>query len=587
MYISPVDLYNKQNSIRSNFRGITNTINKKGVLDTKTSSMMQDIMRAYRDIEEKLSKITLQGKKALLDQFPNFEITDSMTFMNCGDEKYPIIINRASDYHSNRGLVKIVTRKGSGEWTKREPRDSFVIENAYHILKDADTNNQRHFPKERIYLTGDELNSNEVNTKLNKIFSDLDRPLLEIRKYLSLNMQKYLKAPDGTIPYNTNREFYSIENIFSELSDMYKKFPHKKLLAMKHEYPNLSLISGQQYPVFQNLGQDNLKIGFAPVETFKADGLYRMQVYDNEGKTKRIYTIKDNKFIKNIKERENLYIPDFFSYVDSNEINDEAYLPEFNKYLALYKSELDKYKAHVINYLKKREEVHVSGEFDTNTTQKLEKIHSVYKEIKSAAKKLPPEVISFIKREYKNYKQTQNRHGIVFQDFENHKEFFYFPLRSNVHSNLLRLSITDTVTNRTKSYLIHNDKYVVKNYNPSYTMLPKTLVYMTSDELEDTEIKKYLSFIEEQMSGFNDKISAYHKCSNRNSEAVKTEKDAIRRAKSSSKKIDESQKKLIQECVSMLKNTLTRELSYGMTNVEVTLSDIRKKVHEYLQTTKG
>ncbi|MCQ2753971.1 MAG: hypothetical protein MJ231_02865 [bacterium] len=585
MYILPVNLYSNNRIMHSNFTGITNVVNKNsGALDATTSHFMRNMLRAYKEIEEKFSQITPQGRKEILAKLPNFEIKDSMMFLNCGDEKYPIIINRASDYHTNRGLVKIVTRKGSGEWTRHELRDSFVVENEYKPLKDGSPNNQRYFPAERAYLTQEEVDAQQINSKLIKIFADLDQPMLEVRKCLTINMNKYLKTPDGVIPYDTNQKFMAIQKTFSEISELYKEIPKKRVLELKRNFPNFYLVSGQQYPVFQNLGKEQLTIGFAPVESSKADGVYRMQVYDKDGVLKRVFTIQNNKFIKNAKEGEHLYLPDFFTFVDSNEINEERYLPEFRKYLTLFENELNRYKSHANSYIVKLNRERVPSEFSQKTTDKLTNIHSEYKELKSNMKKLPPEILAMAKGEYKNYKQPPNGQGIIFQDFEQNKEIYYLPVRSNQHANLLKIFITDTKTSTTKSYLIHEDKYVVKNYNPSYTTLPRILTYMTSDELEEVDIEKYLGFIEEQMSCFKNKIEAYHSADQVKPKTVRVAKDkpVSKPKKVAYKKgIDEAQKAMVKDCLAMLKKTLTDELDFGLTNLDVTLSKIKYTVQKY------
>lgn len=620
MYISPIRTknypinYNKKNNNPTiiNFCGTSLNVKNIGRLDSKTSNKISNFLHAYNDIVSKLACKTEEGIKYITENFP-VTIKDCIILHNCGDNNNSIAINLGGG-EGVKSLMHIVRRKGNSTWSERIVEEAYMIENNSRLLSEFKTNYMKIFPQDRKYLSQDDIKSSQADTKIQNLLEDLEPVMLKFRIFLSKNMDKHLKAPDGKIPYSIIEEIKQIERLIDASREDVKKIPKKQLYKLLEEqHKEYVPLKGNSTYSFKNLGEERLTIAFAPVESNIHENLKRLVVYNEDGSLKRVFIMQGNKLVKNTSSTDFAYLADKFEFYDENEILSDNISGDFFKYLKLYQKSVAKLQAIVHDRAKSIEAKTVEGYLSesvganlTSATENFNNIVSLYKNANAKDKKEIKDILSS-----KRIKLTS--YGITAPMKDSFKSFYLQPVKNDLHSNLLKFAITDEAAETLDYYLIHNNEKIVKNFWANCpTIIPTKIKYLEEDLMPDlTKESKDVNdiliaikkIITDLLNKNNEKrIQAKLEAKAKALEALEIKKilndeklsrgtqqssNRVGRPKSDSLNARTDYKLLMSICKEQFNQAL-KNIDNGLEDFNKTMSEIQQKITEfYLQNKKS
>lgn len=610
MYITPIlnnnivkhnsnNKINKQNSV--NFTGVSLKTLPAGRLEFKTTQKINNILYAYEDIISKLALKSEEGIKFVTENFP-VTIKDCIIFHNCGQNNNSIAIKVGGKNFKN--LMHIVRRKGNSTWSEKIVEEAYMIENASRLLSDFKTNHMRIFPEERKYFSQEEIVNNDDDKNLQQLMDDLDPVLLKFRIFLLKNADKYVKAPDGKIPYSIMEEIRSTEKLIEEARSASKKIPKMQLYKLLDEqHKEYIPLSGNSTYSFKNLGEEKLTISFAPVLSQYHEDLKRLSVYNEDGSLKRVFMFQDNKMVKNTSPNNPNYLAEKFEFYDEKEILSDSVSGEFSKYLNLYKKAVLKLQAIVTQRVKAIESKFVEGSLEANVKENLETASKMFEKIQDLYSKASNVDKGVVKSELAKENIEFNLRGITFSTKEGFKEVYFQPVKSNFHSNLLKLFITDKATEEREYYLVHNNEKIVKSFwANSPNIIPQTLKYLEEARMPDlsaisketsdllVKLKTRIEEILEREKATriqNKEIARFEVANVANSRKIsRAEKSKVSKEKNNiDLELSEEHKKLIKSCRAQLTNAL-KNLDEGLEGFNKSLQEIQQKVVDFYNKNK-
>ena len=197
---------------------------------------------------------------------------------------------------------------------------------------------------------------------------------------------------------------------------------------------------------------------------------------------------------------------------------------------------------------------------------------------------------------------------------EKFKEIYLQPVKSDIHSNLVKFFITDYGTEMMEYYLIHENDKIVKNFwANSPNIIPQKLKYVEESQIPDltkiskdtcdlldeikTKIEECLNLQYEKRSSFSLKKAQERQMALEEAKARKAELDKqkamlretdqkIRTEKKTErqKKRDE-QKALSKKCKQMLASAM-KNLNEGIESFNLTMQEIQKMVTDFYNESK-
>ena len=580
MHILSVNNINYR-TCNTNFKSAKPQVPKVGVFERKTSYMVQDFLHGFNEIKEVLSRKTDVGLAKIAQDYPDVTLGENLVFHNCGEGKNSISI-RTAESEQYRGLTYIARRQGNTESTKKVILNSFMIEGFYKLVSNFKPNYSKYFPKDREYISSDEMLEKHLEEDLQKVLSDLEPMLLKFRKFLAKNDKTDLKLPDGKMSYNEVLNVKEAFRICKNIEEQVQNISHKRYLAMNSNFKDYCNVSGLKSYMFKNLGNEKLSINFSEFEDKQGYNLKRLYVYDNEGEIIKLFTIIDNeKFATNIKQVNPSVLPDKYTFANTEEF-DTKYFPEFKKYFKLYIDKLKEYQAYVNKTIDGFSKQEINGEFDIEQASILSEALDWYNLSKIKLQKLPNNLANSIKTNVQKIEPAVGKTGIWLKNDEQNKIIQFLPVNSKQHEKLVRISITDMQTSEKNDFLIHKFKHIVKNYNPQYpTIIPKFLKYATQKEIEDSNLESVFRYLKSKCEELATKADEAYEKREILAKQLRQQKKVDLADKKSEKKAEvDRYKELKTSCKKMFKEALNN-LDNGFENFNQIISEMQKQVEEF------
>ena len=497
MLVSPINTqqYNNIYTI-SNFRSTINIPKNAGRLKSRTVRNVDSVLNAYRDIASKLECKTSEGIKFIQENFANIEIGEGLLFHNCGEDKTSILI-RVAESLKNIGLTRIIERQSSSSWGNKIVKNSFLLEHNEKLVKTDGRDNHLSYPKERNYYTEEEISDLNLDENLNKVLENLDSAMLTFRIFLAKNADKHTKLPTGKLPYSTCSLIKKLENLIQETNTLLKDLPAKVSLDARHLFDGYKMVTGSPSHVFENVGSENVKIKFYPINSQLGSNLNRLSVYDETDKLLHTFVISnDGKMVKNLTPNFDTALPQTLVYADEAELLNEKFKPAFEKYLNLYYEKFISFNKHIKEYCDTRLKKMKSEPLELSQKEQylLNEIQKTLIDIQQKLKTFDSNTSANIKKSINGLFAPPGRKGLTFDDSENNRRIFILPLKTRNHSGLVRFTITNSDSNE-QSFLIKDNKYIVKNYNPKYPqVIPPNLIYAKQIDTE-IDLNESLNFL--------------------------------------------------------------------------------------------
>ena len=581
-------------------------IETAGMLKSSTVRDVETIMFAYRDIVTKLSRKTEEGIKKIQEKFPNVSIGEGVTFHNCGAYGTSILIRSAESkkYHN---LTRIIERKSrSINYGTKIVINSFILDGNERLLENKDENIAKSYPAERLYLTSEEIEKDNLEVRLKGVLATLDSAMLQFRKYLLLNQNEDLRLPDGHIPSTIADDIKKIENLHKDIDLKLDTLPTKVALKLRKSYYGYRLQTGLKTHSFSN--PDGSYIVYTPVESDCEYELKRFVMYDKDGKVLKLFMTADSsKLVSNLSKEYPTYIPNTFKYVDESQIQQQEYIPNFQKLVEMYKFKLIGLQRVVDNYIDECNRIGTKAALPNEVEAALVSIQNNYEKISDLLKEVPIHEGTAIKKSFSEYMPSSK--GLTLVNHEDGSRVQILPINSQKHSDLTRLTVKKD-ENTEWVYLLKDNKYIISNYNPKYPLIfPNILKYATASELEMAlkEVMPYISYLENKAEAYKNHIAQKVQMSKDRKEAKEgattqkkysksniVEKNVpenvemngvTKRAKKAStaqKEYSESQKDARKELINECKNMISNAIDAGNPeNLSVVLDNIKTKIYEY------
>lgn len=559
-----------------------------GILKKTTINLIEDFLHRYDEIISILERKTPEGLEKLAQLYPNITIGENLVFHNCGENKNSISI-RVARSNKYRGLTYIARKEGSSEFKIRNTLNSFMISNKDKLVSNYNPNSSKYFPEDRKYFSEEELSRGNYDEELQKLLNDLDPVMIEFGKILLWNSDKYNKLPDGKLDFSDVSEIKKAFRICQNIEEEKSKISKKRMLRMNQNFADLKPVSGLQNIMFQNLGDEKLSIYMTEYENKEGFNLKRLYVYDKDSNLKKAFLIVDNeKFVKNLDKNNPNSLPRRFIYANSEELKSE-FLPEFKKYFDLYESKLKEYEKYVNKTVDSYLKTEICGKFPIVYSEILSEALDWYNLAKIKLRKLPSDLAIKTKEKVENLPPATGRTGFWYKDDKNRILLQFLPISSRQYNNLLRISITNMENSEKKEFLIHEFKYIVKNYNPEYpTIIPKFLKYATEDELEESQVTNYFRILRNKTEELAVKADETYDKINEIRLKERKERGLERAKERAEKKAKEKENKdeymnLIKEC-KMQFNQAIKNADKDVCQFNKTILDIQNAINDYIKS---
>ena len=571
----------------TNFKSLKPQMQKVGILESKTSYMIQDFLHGFEDIKNLLSRKTDLGLAKIAENYPEITLGENLVFHNCGEDKSSISI-RVADSEQNRGLTYIARRQGNTESTKKIILNSFMLEGHDKLVKNFKPNYSKYFPKQKEYFSKEAIIDLHLEEDLQKVLADLEPMFLKFRKYLVKNSNTYLKLPDGKINHEDISKIKEAFRICNNIEELVQNISHKRYLEMNNNFKDYGNISGLKSYIFKNLGEDEVSINFSEFQEKRGYDLKRLYVYDKEGSIIKLFTIIDNeKFATNINPNTPSVLPEKYTYANTKEL-EKKYLPEFQKYFELYLDKLKEYQMYVNKTVDEILKQDISGEFDLNASSLLSEALDWYKIAKIKLRKLPQPVDLFIRTKVQKIEPAIGKTGFWLKDDDRKKIIQFLPLNNQEHKNLIRISITDMNTSQKKDFLIHDFKHIVKNYNPQYpTVIPKFLKFASEKEIEESELEFEFRHIRKKCEELAIKADEAFEKREGITKQLKEQKKLEKAEEKAKKKVEADKcKEFKMNCKKMFNDALNN-IDSNFENFNQVILEIQNNVAEFYNSQKN
>lgn len=336
------------------------------------------------------------------------------------------------------------------------------------------------------------------------------------------------------------------------------------------------------------MGEEKLTIAFAPIDSQIHKDLKRLVVYNEDGSLKKVFIMQGNKLVKNTSADNPTYLADKFIFYDEKEILKDEVTGEFLKYLKMYQKSVIKLQAIVSQRAKSIKAKTIEGFFNDETTNHFKNAEILFNEILEIYAKAPSTLKKHIKEALalKNIKFSAS--GITMPAKEKFKEIYYQPVKSNIHSDLLKFAITDKAAETLDYYLIHNKSQIVKNFwVNSPHIIPQKIKYLEEEQMPDLKLisrdtESLLAEIKETLANIIKNNYEQRLKAKEEAKLVKvTRKEKVMKKPEKFKSISkEEYNEFIKSCKKQFNDAL-KELDGGLENFDINIKEIRKKVIDF------
>lgn len=475
-------------------------------IGTNTILKVDAVRDLYEEISKKLGRMTPNGIK-FLENFLNISLTRGMSFHNIGKYGTSLII-RISDSLQNDGAMRIIERKSASKhYGDRIVINSFVLDKENRLLKNEDENNINAFWSKEEPLSLTQVKKENLENTLMLNLCELEASMKKLLEVINKNFAKFEATPVGLLPSHLVDLVRLIPAENKKINDLIATIPKRLNMEAREKYPHYKFTTATSVHSFKDLGDEKLTISFAPIKSAVIDGLKRLYVYDQNGEVKDSFTIKDDsKMVTNIDKKGIRRVVKNPKFADANEILREEYLPTFEKYLKMYAERLLGLKDHIVNYVNNKAELKTSSELPKSVQSDLNAIVETVSSVLDQLRYLPEERAVKVKKSFAGLYSPPSRIGITFIEPESGKMVHVLPLKKHSIPNLVKLTITEK-DGAEKKYVLKDNKYVLKNYNPQRPkVIPTKPIYMNSLDLEQVDIAKDLAFFKEKVFEYEEYV---------------------------------------------------------------------------------
>ncbi|MBQ8168349.1 hypothetical protein IJZ97_02910 [bacterium] len=149
--------------------------------------------------------------------------------------------------------------------------------------------------------------------------------------------------------------------------------------------------------------------------------------------------------------------------------------------------------------------------FNSETQDTMQNIYRNLKGIKKFFADMNPQKVAKIKQDYGAMEAHKGVKGYVFKLSENSDNLDTISVaRSNKNANLIRIAIKDK-EEKTTHFLIDGLDKSVSNINQNLpSIIPAKLRYMTSKEVENSGVKKYINLADQELDKFKQYLENYN-----------------------------------------------------------------------------
>ncbi len=504
MFIYPISSLNGNNySQKTTFKSLVPPKSTVGRLKHETVKNVDLVLLAYKDIISKLEAKSLEGIRYIQEKFPNVTIGEGLIFHNCGAEKSSILIHIPKSLKYS-GLTRIIERQSSSAWGNKIVKNSYLLENNEKILDMEGKENQVIYPTEKKYYSDTEIKENGLEESLNRVLADLSEQMLSFRIFLNKNKDRFVKMPSGKLSSETCSVMQKIQNLTEETNAILQSLPPKVSLEARHLFEGYKMVTGSPTHVFENIGDEKVKIKYHPINSHIGSDFSRLSVFDSSDKLLQTFVVSsDGKMVKNLNQNFGAALPSTPVFADEKEILAEEFKPTYEKYLNLYFQKILNFNMHVKDFSENRlkkltsEPLILSEEVQVS----LDNILVTLDEIQKLLKSLDSLTASEVKKNVDGLYAPAGRKGLTFDGFEGDKRVFILPVKSKSHSGLVRLTITKP-DGKEELYLIKDGKYIVKNFNPAYPQVIPPSLILANQADEMPELSEALNFMAEKVVSY-------------------------------------------------------------------------------------
>ena len=478
----------------------------KNNLKNSTISRVDIIRDLYAEITKKLEKITPEGIKFLEDKLP-VTLSRALSFHNIGFYKTSLVI-RISDSLQNDGTMRIIERKSASKhYGDRIVINSFVLNKENNLLENTDENNINAFWANEKVLPRYMVELKKLETSLNPILFELENSMRKLNEVIDKNSSKFQTTPVGILPPDLVDLVKRIPTENKKINELISTIPKRLNMEARENYPNYKFTTATSVHSFKDLGDEKVTIAFGPIKSDVIDGLKRLYVYDQNGEVKDSFTIKDDsKMITNINRKYVRKVVKNPKFADANEILKEENLPTFEKYLRMYADRLFGLRKHITNYVNAKAEAKSFSELSSGIQKDLNEISTTVNSILEQLRYLPEDRAVKVKKSFEGLYSPPSRIGITFIEPKTGKMVHVLPLKNHSIPNLIKLTITEK-DGTEKKYVLKDNKYIVKNYNPKRPkIIPTKLIFMNNSDLENINIAEDLKFFKERVFEYEDHV---------------------------------------------------------------------------------
>ena len=475
-------------------------------LKPKTIEQINIIRDLYNSILKKSEIMTKKGIKSIEEKLP-VTLARAMHFHKIGEYKTTLAI-RISNTLENDGAMRIIERKSASKnYGDRIVLNSFVLDKQNRLIKNEDENNINAFWVKEDVLTKEMVEAENLEKRLIPILNELEASIKKLLEYINKNDSEIDAIPVGIIPAHLVSLMQAIPKENDEINKLISTIPKRLNMEAREKYPNYKFTTATSVHSFQNLGDEKLTISFAPIKSGIIDNLKRLYVYDVNGEVKDSFTIKDNdKMVTNINRKYIRKVVKNPKFATESELLREENLPTFEKYLKMYAERLFGLKEHIVRYVTNKSEQKNSSELSIDIQKNLKEISETVTAVLEQLRYLPEDRAVKVKKTFAGLYSPPSRIGITFIEPNTGKMVHVLPLKNHSIPNLIKLTITEKDGTERK-YVLKDNKYVVKNYNPKRPkIIPTKLIFMNNSDLEKVDIAKDLEFFKEKVFEYEEHV---------------------------------------------------------------------------------
>lgn len=364
-----------------------------------------------------------------------------------------------------------------------------------------------------------------------------------------------------------------ISEFYSKADNLLRELPHKQALKLKYEYGDYKIQPRQTDYILQNIGEEKCQIYYKTLQNTDEGSLTRLVIYDKNSDIVDGFLIKDGKYlVSNFNKNNFSIIPPKLTFYD--EISVREVVPEFCRYLELYKQKLDDFNKFLLNKIAQK---NIPNEIlqDKKLLKNFDKISEIYSDLTEKFISYNPVKVSKLKNSYQNWNKDNFQRGFGFKTGSN-EAVSILKMKGGGSDNILRICFSQNDENK---YFLINNGMLVQNFNQKYpSLIPEVFKYSSEDEISNSGVyevlEKALSAIEDFKTYVETPVvpPAHKKVNQKPDTAEKT----IKLSKT------KDYKNLMKECKTKLGEAMLNAEN-NLENFNKTMAEIQRKINEFFQ----